>query len=268
MRPAKYWGTENWADVLPAVLGFKRPPVDLYAIARHRHILKLCFRFMIPRGLMLPVEGGFEIYLRDQEKKDANVSDREPVDALTVRQRFSLAHEIAHTRFYRLEDGVSRPKATVSADPTLESLCDQMAGCILVPTYLLKQHVREYGKEIDATFVRTVARDFRISMEVALERLRVVEAGNAAARCILLVRKLRNDVEIQSIYFGSGLLPLLTRPERNTSLTDWLPNLPKRFLSRKEDSGSFTTAKGRLMEFKSSHMGEADDRILLEMKAS
>src|SRR5271165_417429 len=98
MRTARYWGSENWADLLPSILGFTRPPVDLYAVARHRRIRRVGFRFMIPRGVLLPVEGGFEVYLRDDTRNDVDVSREEPTDALSPRQRFSLAHEIAHTR--------------------------------------------------------------------------------------------------------------------------------------------------------------------------
>lgn len=109
MRPAKDWGAENWADALPAVLGFKHPPIDLYTVARHRRIRRLSFRFIIPRGMMVPIEGGFEVYLRDQMEKDVDVSKEETKDELPVRQRFSLAHEIAHTRFYKLLDTVPSP---------------------------------------------------------------------------------------------------------------------------------------------------------------
>src|ERR1700736_192737 len=99
MRSARLWGAENWADLLPRTLGFKRAPVDLYAVARHRRIRYLRFRFMIPRGVLVPVEGGLEVYLRDQTHKDVDVSQAEPMDELSPQQRFSLACRIAHTRF-------------------------------------------------------------------------------------------------------------------------------------------------------------------------
>jgi hypothetical protein len=267
MRPARHWGAENWADVLPAVLGFKRPPIDLYVVCRNRRIQRLALRFIIPRGLMLPVGGGFEVYLRDQVRKDLDISKEEPRDELSVRQRFALAHEIAHTRFFRLSESVPFPDSTMSNALSLEHECDQMASCILVPTYLLKQKVRDYGKEIDAHFVRSVASDFRTSVTVALERLKVVEAANSLERCILLARRIHGDAEIRSLFFGLGLSPVLSRPERYTRITDWLPNFPRHALGRTEDSGLFATKRGRKIAFTTTKLGTSDS-FLLELQAA
>jgi hypothetical protein len=267
MRPARHWGAENWADVLPAVLGFKRPPVDLYIVCRNRRIQRLALRFIIPRGLMLPVGGGFEVYLRDQVRRDLDISKEEPRDDLSVRQRFALAHEIAHTRFFRLSGPVPLPDSTISNAHGLEHDCDRMAGCILVPTYLLKQKIRDYRKEIDADFVRSVASEFRTSVDVALERLRVVEAGNSFERCILLARRIHGDAEIDSLFFGLGLSPVLSRPEKHTRISDWLPNFPRLALGHTEDSGSFATKRGRKIAFTTTELGTGD-RFLLELQAA
>lgn len=266
MRPARHWETQNWADALPAVLGIKNSPVDLYAVARHRRIRTLGFRFMIPRGLMLPVEGGFDVYLRDQARRDTDISKEEPSGALSVRQRFSLAHEIAHTRFYKLSDRVPSSEPPTANGLELERICDQMAGCILIPTHLLKRKISDYGKEIDANFVRLIAEDFQTSMDVALNRIRVVEAGSSFDRCILLARRVSGDAEIQTLHFGIGLWPLLPRPEKYTRVTDWLPDFPRNALIRSEESGSFVTPKGRIITFKTTEVGTGD-RILLELRA-
>jgi len=266
-RQARDWGAENWADMLPAVLGLKSPPVDLYVVARHRRVRYLGLRLIIPRGIMLPVEGGFEVYLRDQTRKDVDISKEEPRGDLSVRHRFSLAHEIAHTRFYRFSDQLPTPDDMIPNGRKLEDDCDRMAGCILIPTYLLKQKIRDYGKEIDAGFVRSIASDFRASVDVALERLRVVEAANSFERCILLVRRIQGDAEIQSLFFGLGLSPVLPRPEKYARITDWLPNFPRHALSRMEDSGSFLTRRGRKIAFTTTGLG-SNDRLLLELQAA
>ena len=134
---------------------------------------------------MVPVEGGFEVYLRDQAERDVDLTSEETMSDLSFRQRFSLAHEIAHTRFFRFSNSVPSPDAMTPTWRNLEDNCDRMAGCILIPTYLLKQKIRGYGKEVDGEFVRSVASDFRRSVTVALERLRVVEAASSFDRCIL-----------------------------------------------------------------------------------
>jgi hypothetical protein len=267
IRPARDWGAENWADVLPSILGFKRPPIDLYAVARHRRIRRLSFRFIIPRGMMVPVEGGFDVYLRDQAEKDADISRAETMNDLSFRQRFSLAHEIAHTRFYRFSDSVPSPDAVTPTWRNLEDNCDRMAGCILIPTYLLKQKIRDYGKHIDGEFVRSVASDFRTSVTVALERLRVVEAASSFDRCILLAQRVQGDAEIRSLFFGLGLSPVLPRPEKYTRISDWLPNFPRRALSQRADSGSFAARTGRTITFTTTDLGNSG-RFLLELQAA
>jgi len=267
MRSARDWGAENWADVLPAVLGTKRPPVDLYAVARYRRVRHVAFRFMIPRGLMLPVEGGFEVYLRDPVRRDIDISKEEPGGELSVRQRFSLAHELAHTRFFKLQEPTPFPDETVPNMRELEALCDQMAGCILVPTYLLKKRINDYGKKIDSDFVRSVASEFRTSVDVALERLRVVEAASSFDRCILLAQRIQGDAEIRSLYFGLALSPLLPRPEKHRRITEWLPDFPRHALTQGNERGSFVTRRGCTIAFTTVQLG-ASDRILLELQAA
>ena len=132
-----------------------------------------------------------------------------------------------------------------------------MAGCILIPTYLLKQKIRDYGKEIEGEFVRSVASDFRTSVTVALERLRVVEAASSFDRCILLAQRVRGDAEIRSLFFGLGLSPVLPRPEKYTLITDWLPNFPRHAFDRRDDSGSFATRRGRTIRSRQEIWGTA-----------
>ena len=216
---------------------------------------------------MVPTAGGFEVYLRDHVQRDVDISKEEPRGDLSVRHRFSLAHEIAHTRFYRFSDQVPSPDEMIPNWRRLEDDCDRMAGCILVPTYLLRQKIRDYGKEIDADFVRSVASDFRTSVAVALERLRVVEAASSFERCILLARRIHGDAEIQSLFFGLGLSPVLPRPEKYARLTEWLPNFPRHALGQRDDSGSFATGWGRRIAFTTTELGTGD-RFLLELQAA
>jgi hypothetical protein len=151
--------------------------------------------------------------------------------------------------------------------PQLEDDCDRMAGCMLVPTYLLKQKIRDYGKEIDGNFVRLVASEFRTSATVALERFRVVEASNSYKRCILLAKRINGDAEIQSLFFGLGLSPVLPRPEKYARITEWLPNFPRHALNQREDSGSFATKRGgRLLSQR--HSWEVAIRPFLQRQRS
>jgi hypothetical protein len=75
------------------------------------------------------------------------------------------------------------------------------------------------------------------------------------------------DAEIQSLYFGLGLSPFLSRPEKYTRITEWLPAFPRRALGQREDSGSFVTQRGRTITFTTKEFGRGD-RILLELQAA
>ncbi len=141
IRRASSSSAENWADFLPSTMGDLRPPVDLHAVARHRQIRKLGLRFMVPRGLLLPVDGGFEVYLRNVDRDDIDLARPELHSLLSSRQRFSFAHEIAHTLFYDLSGAVPTPDANAPNPLELERTCDRVAGKILVPVRLLKREI-------------------------------------------------------------------------------------------------------------------------------
>jgi IrrE N-terminal-like domain len=254
------------ADFLPSTLGFSRPPVDLFAVARHRHIRHLGLRFMVPRAMLLPVEGGFEVYLRNSIRKDIDISQAESVNLLSPWQRFSLAHEVAHTYFYNFSDSVPAPDSAAPNPLELEKSCDRTAGHILVPTSLLKRAIGDYQR-IDAALVRSVAVDFRTSLEVMIDRLCMVEPSNPLERCVLLARRLHGDAEIRASYFGVGLLPILRRPEKYTRLTDWLADFPRRAIDKKEDSDWGITRMGRPIKFTKTEVGASGD-FLLQVQAS
>ncbi len=259
-RPARLWRSENWADFLPTTLGYSSPPVDLYAVARHRRIKRLGLRFMIPRGVLLPVDGGFEVYLRDSCRKDVDISAPETEDRLSARQRFSLAHEIAHTFFYRLSDTTPVPQP-VSNELELEKTCDRTAGHILIPTNLLKREIGDYQR-IDASLVRSIAHRFRTSLTVAIERLTMAEPSNPFERCILLVRRSNGDGQIRAIYFGVGMFRTLPQPRRYARLTEWMPGLPLRLID-KEGALDWTTSRmGRSLKFERTELESGNDFLL------
>ena len=62
------------------------------------------------------------------------------------RRRFSIAHEIGHTYFFRPNSGtepLSPFQTNIGSDPTIESLCDQFAASLLLPrTSFLREFER------------------------------------------------------------------------------------------------------------------------------
>jgi hypothetical protein len=259
-RSARPWRAENWADFLPSMLGYSSPPVDLYAVARHRRINHVGLRFIIPRGLLLPVDGGFKVYLRDSKRRDIDVLQPEATDGLSVRQRFALAHEIAHTLFYRFSGSVPTPEE-MSSDLELEKICDRTAGHILIPTNLLKKEIGDY-RRIDAHLIRSLAFKFRTSLTVAIERLATVEPSNPFERGIVLLRRVNGDAQIRAMYFGIGLLRTIPRPVRYSRLTEWISEVPRSFIGQNAESEWRTTRMGRTVAFEKMELGSGQDFLL------
>lgn len=270
-RTAQSSRAENWADILAATLGCAGPPVDLYAFARHRHIKQLRMRLMVPRGALVPAEGGFDVYLRDATHRDIDISGSEPRGLLSARQRFSFAHEIAHTYFYKLPGSVPVSHGAVSNAMELEAICDRTAGHILVPTAALRQEIKYRVGDpegIDAAFVRAAASTFWTSLPVMIERLRVAAPSNPFERCVVLARRVEGDAEIRACYFGMGLLPVLPRPRRYVRLSEWLPDLSPRHIADRDYSDWRVTRAGRTISFVKRELGDADFLLQAEVGTS
>jgi hypothetical protein len=173
---------------------------------------------MVPGGALVPVNGGFEVYLRDLVRRDIDTSGTEPPNLLSSRQRFSLAHEIAHTYYYKMSDSTPTPNSPFSDTRELEKECNRTAGSILVPTALLRRQIKEKIDDpvnIDAGFVRSVAADFRASIPVVLERLSTAVPSDFE-RGVVLIRRLEGDAQIRACISESGSYPYF-RGQKNTS---------------------------------------------------
>lgn len=227
---------EVWADNLYAELRCFDPPMDLHAVARNRQVTQLKLRPMIQRGALLPSPGGYEIIVRNLESKDIDLELPEGAKELTSQQRFTLAHEIAHTRFYKLVKGKPVPtkeskQYAHAGEIGLEEICDRAAARLLAPTPLLKRQFIERlnndTERIDAGFVRTLVTIFRTSFDVMVQQLRAADLENVFARCIMFVAKKDEQFKIQSWYRGMSLLSALPTPENYQPLRTWLPGLPQ-----------------------------------------
>jgi hypothetical protein len=251
----------TWASSLVMSAGFTKPPVDLFKVARLRQIHSISIRPMIPRGGLLPIKRGFAMYVRGQEHHDMDTPSAEPGGFLTRRQRFTVAHEIAHTFFYDLTQEHPAPHSAVPRPTTLEAICDQGALFLLMPTQLLRRNLPD-PQEIDIAFVRELARAFNVSLTVTLSNLGRISAASPAARCILLVRRVSDNAEISAVCFGTGLLRTLPRPARFTSLRQWLPGLPAEVINRRRDQQWEATSAGRAVLFRKVELGSGSSFLL------
>ena len=248
MLPSLVSRADNWADFLRREIDMSAAPVNLLAIARSRRVKKIALRFMVPRGLLLPVIGGYEIYIRNSTNRDLDILDQEKEEDLVPGQRFTLAHEIAHTLFFRFADNMPSPDPSISNELLLEDVCDRTAGQVLVPTHLLKHQIAMHGR-VDSRLVLTIAKIFRVSLAVVIERLSAVAATDSTRRCILLVRKLKDNAEIKAAYFNVGLLPFLRRPKKYSLVTDWVSDFPVEIIDGPNDKEFCIPRKAGTIKF-------------------
>lgn len=191
---------------------------------------------MIHRGALISTEDGFEIYLRDLVERDINISEAEAAGMLSSRQRFALAHEVAHVWFHMHSKELPRRRAYEDVK-SVEETCDGAAERILVPTRALKKYIDETlgdVERIDAAFLHSATKLFRTSPRVMIEALRRVEATNMFDRCIMFFTTSNGQPEIATWYCGAPMLRTLPLPKRPYHpLSEWL----KRVLSSLAEAG-------------------------------
>ena len=223
----------DWADRVVSEAGCKVPPVDLHAIAcltgvRH---LELCL--MVHRGALVPVHGGYELFLRSTEPAILDLTKPEDPNLLTTRQRLAFAHEVAHIRFFKNSGGTPLPTDEVEDERELEDLCDSIARRILVPQRMLLKEISGGpgdADHIDSEFVHAMKLKFRASYEVIISRINLSNLKNGSPRCIVLVRSQNGVHKVIEWYFGLRILSILTPPkERYQPLRDWFKEAPDGF---------------------------------------
>lgn len=143
------------------------PPVPVEAIATSLP------RIIVRRAPDLPSSG------RAQWNGDAWVLLVDEGEA-KVRQRYSLAHELAHVIWHPVADSSLPATARTAAEARIESACEYFAACLLMPRLWMKRAYFDNGLQD----VPTLARLFSVSwlaMRVRLEQLGFVAAASEEA---------------------------------------------------------------------------------------
>jgi len=113
-------------------------------------------------GLLVPVERGFALKINVQGVKSS-----------VRRQRFTIAHEIAHTFFYRFRPDGRPEKVTGPLNQYQEEeLCDLAAGRLLVPQQLIRRSPLARVRDASLGMIAAASRMFQVSHEVAARRLK------------------------------------------------------------------------------------------------
>jgi hypothetical protein len=119
--------------------GKLNPPTDL-------NILGNCLDIKVKKillskninsdALLIPTKGGFKVKLKNEDKLWN-----------TYRTRYSLAHEMAHTFFYEMEEGNLPSRAVPEGSQYEERLCDLAAAEILMPKEIFELKTKKLVKK-------------------------------------------------------------------------------------------------------------------------
>ncbi len=174
---------------------------------------------MIPEGVLSPVEGGFKIFIQN------NFTDKPGANR---RQRFTIAHELAHTFYYDLNGEVPKRSKGSPKGQKLERLCHIGASQILVPEILLRHEVEKNGEVESAESVLDLASIFDVSPEVMIRRLHGLNGIIRDNFAAILVETVNGGNQlIHAACYSPLLLCHVTKPERNLNFDSWVtPLLP------------------------------------------
>jgi hypothetical protein len=171
-------------------------------------------RKMIPEAVMECDGTTFRIYVQ---------SNFGEVPGMVLRRRFSLAHEIIHTFFYELREGMLRPIPGAPSGTRLEAACHKGAALLLVPEQVLRQELVRSVRPIRTEQILTMSRQFAVSTEVMLRRLNDASAFDEASVALVLIRDLPNErAKIECATCPLWLRVLLPQPGRGVTLESWL----------------------------------------------
>ena len=184
-------------------------PIDLPELTRRIGAV-LQEREMIPEAAMQVKGGQFHIYLQ------SNFQDR---PGAALRQRFSFAHEIAHTLFFELRDGALKARKDAPIGDRLEAACHKGAAMLLVPNKVLTNEISQ-KESVDTGTITELAERFEVSIEVMLRRLNDVGAFESGLAPVL-TRRSAGKFEIEFAVYPPWLKSHLLSPKRGADFTAW-----------------------------------------------
>lgn len=186
-----------------------RLPIDLLAIAEIAGVSSVREIEMIPEAVIRPAGSGFEVFLQK------NFID---FPGFRQRQRFSLAHEIAHTFFFEPKDGGMKRIGYAPTGDRLESACHAAAGLMLVPESLFRSAIGAMQDFPRARQIMQLAARFDVSVEVVIRRL-PMKHFETSERALVVTRGPKDVIE-HAVY-PPWLKAILPAPKRGLPFDEW-----------------------------------------------
>ena len=232
--------------------------VDLFALAQSRRVLLVEFRPLLAEGSLFIKEDGFTVQINSKEAEVIRLNGEPVTRKLTAKQRFTFAHEIAHTLPYDTTVAPPRIKPEVlktiedsggrGLKDSLESFCQIAAGFILVPQRGLRHDdvLGPWGKVDSLDLIRRMARRFEVSPEVMIHR--VANAGDEEALkdpdfSLVMVTKIGRWEQVRACIYSATLTGLFKQPRLYTRVATWVQATPilKRCNLLGVEEGKWTT---------------------------
>lgn len=220
-------------------------PIDLFRLAHNRRVLTVEFRPLLADGCMFVRGDGFVVQICDKKTGVIHVGGTRLARRLTVKQRFTLAHEIAHTLAYDLTSTPPQLNpATVKAiddsggrgqGQSLEGFCQIAAGFILVPPGSFRQEgfLGPLGRVDSLDALRRLAQRFDVSPEALIHRIDNPSRDEVAHEdlkdpdfALAMVQLRRGRELVIARTCGSTFNGLLRQPKLYTSIATWIENTP------------------------------------------
>jgi hypothetical protein len=226
------------------------PPIDLFELARIQRVTTVDLRPMLPTGGLSCRPVGFVIYIQDLDRSEPiEVPVGSPVEdrpKMTTRQRFTMAHELAHTLLFGPSDP-PQPRAGSPKGAKLEALCHRAARRILMPATLVKAEVAKRGS-LSAHDILELAKLYDVSTEVAMWRCDELDSVRDSAQAVIYVRRSSSSAdEIAGFFCSRWFKDRKGIPELGMPPAKWLSGwVNEGFWSDPKASAIFTDVDGEI----------------------
>ncbi len=195
--------------------------LSLVRVAREFKIESIRFEPLLSdAGLKRLESGGLEIvintdasYRRVRHGTVMRIEDGGELSKLNPYLRFTVAHEIAHAIVLEISGGDSSIDEFKLHEDAVESVCNRMAGALLVPEKALDHALG--GIVFDAEHLQRIAGEFHVSMEVLvlrIKRLKLRERGSSFGGLLLLVGVKSGKASVRIPYADQAIARQLFLP--------------------------------------------------------
>lgn len=165
-------------------------PVDPFKLAPLRRIQEVIREPSNRDGMLIPRRGGFVVRINS--------------NASLSRQRYAMAHELAHTFLYDISKDPPAPTQDLGGHWRLEGLCHLAAEEILVPEWATDRLIQQWSNPSIRSYLDLMDR-FQVSADVLGHRLRRLNAG----RVVIIIW-----AKVPAKDGSPALIPTVFRPKR------------------------------------------------------